>query len=67
LNEELPDWLQPLAAAAAQVRAEDMSRFLPPDDGSGRASAVLIAFCEGPAVLLSDRPGRCGRGRRRRS
>jgi 8-oxo-dGTP pyrophosphatase MutT (NUDIX family) len=32
-----------------------MSRFLPPKDGSGRASAVLMAFSEGPALLLIER------------
>jgi 8-oxo-dGTP pyrophosphatase MutT (NUDIX family) len=50
--------LRPLAEAARHVRAEDMSRFLPPDDGSGRESAVLMAFGEvdgGPAVLLIER------------
>lgn len=55
---ELPTWLQPLAAAARDVRAEDMSRFLPPDDGSGRESAVLIAFGDvagAPSVLLIER------------
>ena len=39
----LPDWLRPLAAAARRVQPGDLSRFLPPDDGSGRASAVLMA------------------------
>jgi 8-oxo-dGTP pyrophosphatase MutT (NUDIX family) len=55
---ELPDWLRPLAAAAGSVRPGELSRFLPPDDGSGRASAVLIAFTQtddGPSVLLIQR------------
>jgi 8-oxo-dGTP pyrophosphatase MutT (NUDIX family) len=43
----LPDWLQPLAEALPKVRAEDLSRFLPPESG-GRHSAVLILFGEGP-------------------
>lgn len=54
----LPPWLEQLAEAADGVEAEQMSRFLPPDDGSGRASAVLMAFGEveaGPAVLLIER------------
>ena len=54
----LPPWLEQLAAAAEGVEAEQMSRFLPPDDGSGRPSAVLMAFGEveaGPAVLLIER------------
>lgn len=55
---ELPAWLQPLAAKARQIDGSDLSRFLPPDDGSGRPSAVLIAFADtaaGPAVLLIQR------------
>jgi 8-oxo-dGTP pyrophosphatase MutT (NUDIX family) len=55
---DLPAWLRPLATAARSVRAEELSRFLPPDDGSGRASAVLIALTEtadGPSVLLIKR------------
>jgi 8-oxo-dGTP pyrophosphatase MutT (NUDIX family) len=54
----LPDWLRPLAEKARDIDASDLSRFLPPDDGSGRASAVLIALADtvqGPAVLLIER------------
>lgn len=54
----VPPWLQQLAEAADGITAEQMSRFLPPDDGSGRASAVLMAFGEpeqGPSVLLIER------------
>ena len=54
----LPPWLEQLAEAADSVQAEQMSRFLPPEDGTGRASAVLMAFGEtadGPAVLLIER------------
>jgi len=46
-NKGLPEWLQPLADALPKVRAEDLSRFLPPEEG-GRHSAVLILFGEGP-------------------
>jgi 8-oxo-dGTP pyrophosphatase MutT (NUDIX family) len=55
---ELPDWLVPLAAAAREMDGSDLSRFLPPDDGSGRPSAVLMVFADvgdGPAVLLIER------------
>ena len=55
---ELPAWLRPLAVAAREVEPGELSRFLPPEDGSGRASAVLIAFTEtadGPSVLLIQR------------
>jgi 8-oxo-dGTP pyrophosphatase MutT (NUDIX family) len=55
----LPAWLEQLADAAEGITAEQMSQFLPPDDGSGRASAVLMAFGEpehkGPSVLLIER------------
>ena len=53
----LPSWLQPLSAAAASVRPEHLSRFLPPDSG-GRAASVLILLGEGdagPDVLLIER------------
>jgi 8-oxo-dGTP pyrophosphatase MutT (NUDIX family) len=56
--EDLPEWLRPLANAARTVQAADLSRFVPPTDGSGRASAVLIALTEtdaGPGVLLIQR------------
>jgi 8-oxo-dGTP pyrophosphatase MutT (NUDIX family) len=58
LSTPLPAWLEPLAAAANTIDAGDLSRFPPPDDGSGRPSAVLIALAdtpEGPAVLLIER------------
>lgn len=54
----MPAWLRPLADAARRVSAGSMSRFLPPEDGSGRPSAVLMAFGDagaGPAVLLIER------------
>lgn len=58
MSDPLPEWLQPLAHAARTVRADQMSRFLPPHDGSGRRSAVLMALGEtadGPSVLLIER------------
>jgi 8-oxo-dGTP pyrophosphatase MutT (NUDIX family) len=58
VTEPLPEWLRTLAAKAAELDGSDLSRFLPPDDGSGRASAVLMAFADGPAgpsVLLIER------------
>jgi len=54
----LPEWLLPLAESVTSVRPEDLSRFLPPSPGAGRASAVLILFGEGdagPDVLLIQR------------
>jgi 8-oxo-dGTP pyrophosphatase MutT (NUDIX family) len=56
--DQLPGWLRPLATAARGLKPGDLSPFLPPDDGSGRASAVLMAFTEtadGPGVLLIER------------
>ena len=43
--DDLPDWLRPLAEAAVHVRPEQLSRFLPPEEG-GRESAVLMLFGE---------------------
>ena len=54
---ELPDWLQPLVTGAAAVRADQLSRYLPPETG-GRPSAVLILLGDGPTgpdVLLIER------------
>jgi 8-oxo-dGTP pyrophosphatase MutT (NUDIX family) len=43
----LPDWLEPVERLAREVRPEQLSRFLPPEEG-GRESAVLVLFGEGP-------------------
>lgn len=54
----LPAWLHPLVDALDGVTFADLSRFGPPEDGSGRESAVLIALAEtvdGPGVLLLER------------
>jgi 8-oxo-dGTP pyrophosphatase MutT (NUDIX family) len=54
---DLPGWLRPLGEAALTVRPEQLSRYLPPDEG-GRESAVLILFGDGPGghdVLLIER------------
>ena len=42
-----PQWLQPLLDNARSVPAEELSRFLPPEEG-GRESAVLVLFGDGP-------------------
>ncbi|MFD1829121.1 MULTISPECIES: NUDIX hydrolase [Streptomyces] len=39
----LPRWLRPVADAAATMRPQQLSRFLPPQEG-GRESAVLVLF-----------------------
>ncbi|MEU8225114.1 CoA pyrophosphatase [Kribbella sp. NPDC048915] len=54
----IPDWLQPLAKASADVDPKVLSKFLPPDDPSVRKSAVLILLADGndgPEVLLTER------------
>lgn len=59
-TEGLPAWLEPVARAARTVRAQQLSRFLPPESGAGRQSAVLILFGEGergPELLLMERSG----------
>ncbi|MGW6271682.1 NUDIX hydrolase [Streptomyces sp. NPDC055060] len=56
----LPTWLDPVVRAAKTVRPTQLSRFLPPESGAGRQSAVLILFGEGargPELLLMERSG----------
>ncbi|MFG2749201.1 NUDIX hydrolase [Streptomyces xanthophaeus] len=56
----LPGWLDPVVEAVRTVRPTQLSRFLPPEDGRGRQSAVLILFGEGPRgpeLLLMERSG----------
>lgn len=53
-----PAWLAPLVDRAKRATWADLSRFAPPEDGSGRASAVLVLLAEtddGPAVVLLER------------
>ncbi|MFF4398086.1 NUDIX hydrolase [Streptomyces sp. NPDC001480] len=44
---DLPAWLEPVVRAAETVKPVQLSRFLPPEDGAGRQSAVLILFGDG--------------------
>lgn len=56
--EALPPWLHRLVESLPHVRSEQISQFVPPPTGSGRPSAVLILFGEGPDgpdVLLLQR------------
>lgn len=53
-----PSWLEPVRAGAATISADDLSRFVPPHDHSGRRGAVLMLFGEGPDgpdLLLTER------------
>ncbi|MFY1678087.1 NUDIX hydrolase [Streptomyces sp. WMMC905] len=54
----LPGWLEPVARAAETVRPDQLSRFLPPADGLGRPSAVLVLF---GAADVSAARGEAGR------
>ncbi|WP_406095489.1 NUDIX hydrolase [Streptomyces sp. NBC_01013] len=59
-TEGLPGWLEPVARAARTVEPQQLSRFLPPANGAGRQSAVLVLFGEGargPELLLMERAG----------
>ncbi|MFF8534241.1 NUDIX hydrolase [Streptomyces sp. NPDC015532] len=56
----LPGWLDPVVRVAETVEPLQLSRFLPPANGAGRQSAVLILFGEGPRgpeLLLMERAG----------
>jgi len=53
-----PSWLEPLREGAQSIEAEDLTKFLPPDDANPREGAVLMLFGEGPSgpdVLLTER------------
>ncbi len=54
----LPDWLLPVARAARTIEPRQLSRFLPPANGSGRQSAVLVLFGEGPPTGRATAQGR---------
>ncbi|MFD8090973.1 NUDIX hydrolase [Streptomyces malaysiensis] len=56
----LPEWLLPVARLAETIEPRQLSRFLPPEQGGGRPSAVLVLFGEGPRgpeLLLMERSG----------
>ncbi|HEU0042678.1 MAG TPA: CoA pyrophosphatase [Jiangellaceae bacterium] len=56
--EHIPQWLRPLVEAAERVRGDQLSRLVPPADGSARSSAVLLLFGEtdgSPDILLTER------------
>ncbi|MFB7551160.1 NUDIX hydrolase [Streptomyces sp. NPDC056154] len=58
--EGLPGWLDPVARASRTIEPDQLSRFLPPESGAGRQSAVLVLFGEGergPELLLMERAG----------
>lgn len=54
MTELAPPWLRPLVEAVRTVRAEQLSRFVPPEDGSGRHSAVLMLFASPDGAAEAD-------------
>ncbi len=53
-----PDWLVPIREGARSIRAEEISRFVPPEGSEARKGAVLMLFGEGPGgpdLLLTER------------
>ena len=53
-----PEWLVPIRDGALTIRAEDISRFVPPEGSQARKGAVLMLFGEGPQgpdLLLTER------------
>ncbi|WP_030543844.1 CoA pyrophosphatase [Streptomyces albus] len=60
--EGLPRWLDPVAHAARTVQPRQLSRFLPPESGAGRQSAVLILFGDGDGDGDGDGGGSGGGG-----
>ncbi len=51
---QLPPWLQEVAAVVVNLRAEDLTRFVPPHD-EGWHSAVLVLFSDDRDLLLIQR------------
>ncbi len=54
----LPDWLEPVRRGAAEITADELTRFVPPEGSDTRRGAVLMLFGEGaagPDVLLTER------------
>lgn len=54
----LPAWLEPVRTGVADIRSEDLSAFVPPEDPPPREGAVLVLFGDGPDgpdLLLTER------------
>jgi 8-oxo-dGTP pyrophosphatase MutT (NUDIX family) len=54
----LPAWLEPVRRAADDITADELTRFVPPEDANTRKGAVLMLFGEGergPDLLLTER------------
>ncbi len=54
----LPEWLEPVRRGALRITADELTRFVPPEDANTREGAVLMLFGDGPAgpdLLLTER------------
>ena len=51
----IPDWLEPVAAAAREITADDLTKFVPPEDAVTRRGAVLLLFGQQRDLLLTER------------
>lgn len=51
----IPDWLEPVARAAREITADDLTRFVPPDDADSRRGAVLMLFGQQRDLLFTER------------
>jgi 8-oxo-dGTP pyrophosphatase MutT (NUDIX family) len=51
----IPDWLEPVARAAGEITADDLTLFVPPDDAVTRRGAVLLLFGSERDLLLTER------------
>ena len=51
----IPDWLQPLVRAAQEMTADDLTRFVAPEDADARRGAVLLLFGSRRDLLLTER------------
>jgi 8-oxo-dGTP pyrophosphatase MutT (NUDIX family) len=51
----IPDWLEPVARAAAEITADDLTAFVAPEDSDPRRGAVLMLFGPDHDLLLTER------------
>jgi 8-oxo-dGTP pyrophosphatase MutT (NUDIX family) len=56
----LPAWLRPVVDACAEITVDELTRFVPPEDGDARRGAVLMLFADTDAdgegeLLLTER------------
>ena len=51
----IPDWLEPVARAAREITADDLTRFIAPEDSDPRRGAVLMLFSARRDLLFTER------------